>query len=592
MRTAQTLIEGFVQDASNDPPVAPTADQTASDSATRLAGGSAGLLAAGQLFHGDFRIEDAPVKFGGMGEVYKATNIINGATVAIKLIRHELSHDPELVKRFRDEDNALRLLNNSAIVRYFGVRREPHLDRLYIVMEYVDGPSLGEYINRHGALSKDDIEYLCRRLVDGLQDAHAQGIIHRDLSPDNILLENGMLRQAKIIDFGIAKVKVNEDFTTFRTSFVGKFAYASPEHFSQTAQVDEKSDIYSLGLILAAAARAKPLDMGTDQLSGAAARQRIPDLTDTPAGLRPLLSRMLDPKPAVRPIAAEIARTLQPPSVNSNSGGGRRRAPAVLGILLLAVCGVVGYKIWLDKRADTLGNTIAQTGGKSPVDAEVANPAASNVSPQKAAETLNQAIHARPPTCAPLYVSALTDRILLYGLAANPVDYQWVKDKANQIGAPLEDHVAISEPACKTLRLLNALGWTGVGRTKGRPGLEVDRAPPVFTVGETVTLTKTIDAINGRHIYHVIIDDKGGATVTHSFERSFARVPSSAPVKEPGWYIVVLISAENDIGSLDTVGAATIDGLNEALAAIIGFKAGPTDTLAAVQVIYRTSARR
>ena len=317
-------------------------------------------LAPGSIFHGDFKISDSIAKKGGMGEVYRATNTINNTIVAIKMIRADLSQDPELVSKFIQEDEALRQLNNPAVVRYYGVRRDPVSGRYYIQMEYVDGPTLGEYVRERGAVPAPEARALCRHLALGLEDAHRSGIVHRDLSPDNVLLGNSELKNAKIIDFGIAKVASTGDFTTFRTSFVGKYRYASPEHFSASAPIDQRSDVYSLGLVIAAAAAGKPLEMGRDELSGATARLTVPDLSVVPVALRPMLTRMLDPDASRRPTAAELVVQLADRKERSEGGNGGQ-VLLWLGLVAAVMAGGAGGAYYLKQHPEIL----ASIGGKS-----------------------------------------------------------------------------------------------------------------------------------------------------------------------------------------------------------------------------------
>ncbi len=321
-------------------------------------------LPPGSIFHGDFKISDSIVKKGGMGEVYRATNTINNTIVAIKMIRADLSQDAGLVSQFIQEDEALRQLNNPAVVRYYGVRRDPVSGRYYIQMEYVDGPTLGEYLRERGAVPAPEARALCRHLALGLEDAHRSGIVHRDLSPDNVLLGNSELKNAKIIDFGIAKVASTGDFTTFRTSFVGKYRYASPEHFSASAPIDQRSDIYSLGLVIAAAAAGKPLEMGRDELSGATARLTVPDLNAVPVALRPMLTRMLDPDATRRPTAAELVVQLADRK-ERNEGGNGGQVLLWLGLVAAVMAGGAGGAYYLKQHPEILASFSGKPSGST-----------------------------------------------------------------------------------------------------------------------------------------------------------------------------------------------------------------------------------
>jgi serine/threonine-protein kinase len=148
-----------------------------------------------------------------------------------------------------------------------------------------------------------------RRIASGLQAAHERGIIHRDVSPDNIIVPLGDVTRAKIIDFGIARSTQLGDKTIIGSGFAGKENYVSPEQVGlYGSEVTAKSDIYSLGLLLFHALTGQKLDMGGSQFQLVEKRRRVPDLGGVDMRIRPLLERMLQPDPADRPATmAEIA---------------------------------------------------------------------------------------------------------------------------------------------------------------------------------------------------------------------------------------------------------------------------------------------
>ena len=281
------------------------ASDSGPDGATRLmVGGGGGSIAAGTLLcNGTYRVEER-LGAGGMGEVYRGINTVTGSACAIKTIRPELVADEFLRGLFAREAEALKSIRDGAVVGYEGVFRDED-GRLLIVMEYVDGPSLGARM-RERPLSVDETTRLARRLARGLAAAHARGVHHRDLSPDNVLFPGGRLEEAVIIDFGIARREGGDGPTLFgagagRGGFAGKLAYASPEQIGAVdAPVDHRSDVYSLGLVLAAGARGRPLPMGEDVASATAARRQAPDLSSLPPALRGLLAPLLTPRPEDR----------------------------------------------------------------------------------------------------------------------------------------------------------------------------------------------------------------------------------------------------------------------------------------------------
>jgi len=163
-------------------------------------------------------------------------------------------------------------------VRYFLFTVEPVLHVPYLAMEFVDGRSLSDILV-DGPLTFEALVKLMRRIASGLQAAHERGIIHRDVSPDNIIVPLGDVTRAKIIDFGIARSTQLGDKTIIGSGFAGKDNYVSPEQVGLYGdEVTAKSDIYSLGLLLFYALTGQKLDMGGSQFQLVEKRRRVPDL--------------------------------------------------------------------------------------------------------------------------------------------------------------------------------------------------------------------------------------------------------------------------------------------------------------------------
>jgi serine/threonine protein kinase len=239
---------------------------------------------------------------GGMGEVWRCRHIELSTEHAVKIILPELSQEPNFVALFKEEARRLSRLASDAIVRYEGLFRD-EWRRLYLVMEFVDGPSLSKVLE-DDRLGVGEIRRLLERVALGLAAAHEHGILHRDISPDNIILPERDVDRAKIIDFGIAKSLDPSDITLIGNKFAGKQAFVSPEQAGLFGgQVDARSDIYSLGLVLAAAAlgHGRRLDMGSSPASIIQKRMAVPDLREIPPGLRSLISWMLQSDPSQRP---------------------------------------------------------------------------------------------------------------------------------------------------------------------------------------------------------------------------------------------------------------------------------------------------
>jgi len=254
----------------------------------------------GTQLNGIYEI-DEPLASGGMGEVFRAHTIQTGDPVAIKLIRDELAEDESALALFRREASALHSIHHEAIVRYFVFSVDPILQRPYLAMEFVEGEPLSSIL-RAGRLELDQIMALKARLASGLAAAHARGIVHRDMSPDNILIPEGDFSRARIIDFGIAHSTKLNDATLIGSGFAGKYNYVSPEQLGLFgAHVTSRSDIYSFGLVLAHASRGSPIDMRGSQVEVIDKRQSVPDLAGVDPELRPLIAWMLQPDPDLRP---------------------------------------------------------------------------------------------------------------------------------------------------------------------------------------------------------------------------------------------------------------------------------------------------
>jgi len=276
-------------------------------------------LAAGVQLNGIYEV-DVLLATGGMGEVYRGHAVQTGDVVAIKVIRPELTENTDAVALFRNEASALHQLYHEAIVRYYVFSKDPILDRFYLAMEFVEGLPLGEVL-KAGPLDADQVLRLGRRMALGLQAAHEHAIFHRDISPDNIIIQNLEVDKAKIIDFGIARSLKPDARTVIGSGFAGKYNYVSPEQLGLFGgNVTAPSDLYSLGLVLAEAA-GRPIDMKGTQAEILDKRRRVPDLSAFEPRLKFLLERMLQPNPQERPesmlavaeyIRSELGAAAQP----------------------------------------------------------------------------------------------------------------------------------------------------------------------------------------------------------------------------------------------------------------------------------------
>lgn len=181
---------------------------------------------------------------GGMSLVYKAKCKVLNRFVAIKILRDELTTDPDFVAKFKQESLSAASLTHPNIVNIYDTGIED--DIYYIVMEYVKGETLKKYINRKGRLTEQETIKISMQVAEGLKHAHSNNIVHRDIKPHNILItEEGI---AKVTDFGIARAATSSTINN-TSNVIGSVHYFSPEQ-ARGGYVDDKSDIYSLGIVM------------------------------------------------------------------------------------------------------------------------------------------------------------------------------------------------------------------------------------------------------------------------------------------------------------------------------------------------------
>jgi eukaryotic-like serine/threonine-protein kinase len=207
----------------------------------------------GQMLTERYRIDER-ISEGGMGTVYRATHVLMDKRVAIKVLHPSLAADDKIVARFsREARAASRISHPHALnVTDFG---ESESGVVFLVMEYLDGRTLKEVIQSEGPMPLPRAVEILKQVSGALDAAHAEGVVHRDLKSDNIMLIEGMNGSdwAKVLDFGIAKIKENtgkmDPGLTAPNLIIGTPQYMSPEQCSQASEIDARSDIYSLGII-------------------------------------------------------------------------------------------------------------------------------------------------------------------------------------------------------------------------------------------------------------------------------------------------------------------------------------------------------
>lgn len=181
---------------------------------------------------------------GGMADIYKAKDITEDRIVAVKILKNEFAGSEDFLRRFRNESKAIALLSHPNIVKIYDVGFNEQIQ--FIVMEYIDGISLAEYIKLQGVLKWKDAVYFTIQILRALQHAHDRGIVHRDIKSQNVMmLPDGTI---KVMDFGIARFNRETD-KTLSEKAIGSVHYISPEQ-ARGEMTDEKSDIYSVGVML------------------------------------------------------------------------------------------------------------------------------------------------------------------------------------------------------------------------------------------------------------------------------------------------------------------------------------------------------
>ncbi|HTJ83802.1 MAG TPA: protein kinase, partial [Polyangiaceae bacterium] len=246
---------------------------------------------------------------GGMGTVYEARDTRTGATVALKLLNETSEEDGRRLER---EALALRDLSHPAIVRY--VAHGTHHDRPYLVMEWLRGEDLCQRLGR-GPLGVEETIVLARRVADALAFLHARGILHRDVKPSNVFLEDGEIAKAKLVDFGLAK-RPKDLGVTRAGEIVGTAAYMAPEQLRGDV-LDVRADVYGLGnVVFEALAGQRPFAGPTTEAVTRILREEPPRLDtlrpDVTPALATLVARMLARERWNRPadgrmVVAELA---------------------------------------------------------------------------------------------------------------------------------------------------------------------------------------------------------------------------------------------------------------------------------------------
>ena len=218
----------------------------------------------GQLLDGSYEVLRV-IGEGGMGKVYEARHTrLHTKRFAVKLLHHELARQPEVVTRFQREAEAASVLTHPNVVGVYDVNTSAD-GRPYIVAELLHGEDLGSYLERRGKLPTVEAVHIVRQVCHALGAAHAHGIVHRDVKPENVFLA-GPSATVKVLDFGISKVAETSDGLTKTGTVMGTPDYMAPEQ-ARGDRVDARADIYAVGAILYRALTGRKPFEGTDPMA-------------------------------------------------------------------------------------------------------------------------------------------------------------------------------------------------------------------------------------------------------------------------------------------------------------------------------------
>lgn len=290
----------------------------------------------GKKLDGRYEITEL-IGIGGMADVYKAVDLMeDNKVVAVKILKSEFADNDDFVRRFRNESKAIAVLSHPNIVKIYDVGFSDKIQ--FIVMEYIDGITLKEFMEQQGVLKWKDTVHFIIQILRALQHAHDRGIVHRDIKPQNIMLfPDGTI---KVMDFGIARF-AREEGKTISDKAIGSVHYISPEQ-ARGDITDEKSDIYSVGVMMyEMLTGVKPFDADTPVAVAVMHMQNAPrpprQINDTiPEGLEAIVLRAMQKDASKRyQSASEMIKDIEEfkrnPSIvlNITFPQGRRKRPSI-----------------------------------------------------------------------------------------------------------------------------------------------------------------------------------------------------------------------------------------------------------------------
>lgn len=502
----------FAAPAASPPPLPESTPPPASSAPRR---GNNSPIEVGAILNHMFEVKRFLAR-GGMGEVFEGVNIASGERVAIKVILPELAADPNVMAMFQKEAQALTNLSHPAVVRYRGFALEPQLGCYYIATGFIDGRNLSDVLGK-STLSEEELFSLARRLAEGLKEAHELGVVHRDISPDNVILDGDRLDRPKIIDFGIVKETDPGSKTIIGDGFAGKPSYVAPEQLGDfDKQVGPWSDVYSLALVILALAQGRKPDLGGLPAEAIMKRRNGVDTSAVPDRLRPVIDAMLvaDPQKRLRSMdeviaALDKARAGKPPRRPAKAGnaakGGAKLPPlpyligggAAFGIALLA--GVAYLAL-----------------GGSETEPEAAAPA---TAAQVPLERVDAAVQAALPGIPCAWMTVQTTRegegysLVANGVAGAPLDAEnGVLQAARGTGAePGTDFAGVARIDQSYCPILNELGKfrdrSAERMTRKQPEYELDlveQGEYAGQIGTHVITDLALDGITGDYALYAI----------------------------------------------------------------------------------------
>lgn len=300
----------------------------------------------GTILDRKYRITEL-IGSGGMALVYKAINMANRRTVAVKMLKDEYKDDAEFLRRFSREANAILTLSHENIVRAYGTGTYNGLP--YLVMEYVEGRTLKDLITKNGALPVRTAIGITCQILDALSAAHVHGIIHRDVKPQNVIVTDK--GRVKLADFGIAREAKASTVTFSGSKVLGSVHYISPEQAKGTIAT-EQSDLYSVGVCLYEMLTGTvPFDADSTVTIALMHLQDKPvppiDLVpDLPHSLNDIVMKALEKEPdsryhSAREMRGDLVRSLSDPNgtfVNNPEDKGQKSARRPSVYVLIAMC--------------------------------------------------------------------------------------------------------------------------------------------------------------------------------------------------------------------------------------------------------------